>query len=167
MTPPPSKPTFDQRKIFAWLRDTNAGCHFLEGMQESQCRNCERLRDQDVECHNCDGRQRVLVVCGVTPEGKAWLEVYGDARVTVRVQQQLTTDAVCEIDAERLLEMKLPWSFAALRLPGNLKAMHTILPRTPQDEAVAQATLECVKGCLHFPRQAGLTSTNTGSIMGP
>jgi len=155
MTTPPTKPPFRDEQMRAWIRGTDAGAHFLQGLRESQCHNCNRLREQGVECCECDKRQKVLVVCGVTPEGKAWVEVYCDDRVDAHVCQVLTVPAAGEIAAEELAELRMPRAYAELYLPVRRRKTHTLLPRTPQDEAALQAELTCLKELATILKKSG------------
>jgi hypothetical protein len=102
------------------------------------------VRAAEVKCIECGRRPAVLVVCGVTPDGKAWFEVYAEYKVHVVVRQQLTTPTEGETLAEELLTLRLPWSCAELYTPDNLRATHTILPRLAVDEL----TTETVKGLI-------------------
>lgn len=135
--------TINVNSIATWLRHSAMGRVILDEAMERECGQCVRIRDRQHDCQECDEQRRVLVVCGVTAEGRAWLDVYGDKRLSVLVRQVTTNGD--ELAAEERLERSLPLSYKELFWPVNLRATATVLARTEADESAARAMLACIR----------------------
>lgn len=57
MTTPP-KATFDQRKMFAWLRDSQEGRTLVAKAAARLCRDCPRVKNVLKRCETCQHRAR-------------------------------------------------------------------------------------------------------------
>jgi hypothetical protein len=121
--------------IAAWLRNANLGKKILEEAVGRACLSCQRLREFETRCLQCEKRRKVLVVCGITEEDRPWVEVYCGKRVDAMICQRVTVHAANEVLAEELLELRLPLAYRELFVPRKLKKVLVLDRGDIADEA--------------------------------
>jgi hypothetical protein len=142
----PNREVVKVENIAAWLRSSTVGRKTLEEAVGKACLNCERVRDLETRCMECGKRQRVLVVCGMTDDGRPWVNVYCGERVDAMICQQVTVCPSNESLAEELMELRLPLAYRELYVPIRLKRQHVIERRTVAELWNSRVAVELIRG---------------------
>lgn len=134
-----------KKHLTTWLQQTDEGRGILAEIQGDHPREwLETTTPGQAMVRACAERyvprEAVLIVCG--KDRRTWIEVYARREISFHFADILITDH--RVDAERLMEMRLPHRYKELYYPVNLRATHVPQPMTPREAVDGYFDLRCL-----------------------